>query len=98
MKYNKENIILKLKEIKPLLQNNYSLKEIALFGSYARDEQTVTSDIDILVKADNISFTQYNQIYYLIKEKFTDIEIDLVSLNAIKPKYLERIQPEIVYA
>ena len=28
----------------PLLQEKYHLKELALFGSYARDEQTDESD------------------------------------------------------
>ena len=31
------------------LKNRYHVEEIALFGSYARGEQTASSDLDILV-------------------------------------------------
>jgi predicted nucleotidyltransferase len=32
-------ILQKLRMLKPILQQNYGLSEIALFGSYSRDEQ-----------------------------------------------------------
>ncbi len=46
---NKEIIIQKLKMIKSILHEKYGVVELALFGSYSRDEQTVESDIDIMV-------------------------------------------------
>ena len=39
MQLNKEIILQKLRVIKPTLQQKYNLTELALFGSYARDEQ-----------------------------------------------------------
>lgn len=35
---------------KPLLQEQFSIKELGIFGSYLRHEQTGTSDVDILVE------------------------------------------------
>ncbi|MDX8335103.1 nucleotidyltransferase family protein [Candidatus Cetobacterium colombiensis] len=47
MKINKENI---LSVLKALDKDKYSILEIGLFGSYAREEETDSSDIDIIVK------------------------------------------------
>ncbi len=47
MKVNKESI---LSVLKALDKEKYSILEIGLFGSYAREEETDSSDIDIIVK------------------------------------------------
>ena len=39
-----------LAKLKPQLQNQFGVSELALFGSAARDELHVGSDIDVLVK------------------------------------------------
>ena len=49
MKYSKEYIIKRLRQLKPALQKRYPISELALFGSVARDDHADTSDIDILV-------------------------------------------------
>ena len=46
---SKNNIISKLKELKPFLENE-NVKLFGFFGSYARDEAREDSDIDILVE------------------------------------------------
>lgn len=45
----KEPILLYLKELKPNLQKE-GISEIGLFGSFAKDEATIYSDIDIFIK------------------------------------------------
>ncbi|MCQ9627831.1 nucleotidyltransferase domain-containing protein [Cetobacterium somerae] len=47
MEINKESI---LSVLKALDKEKYSILEIGLFGSYAREEETDSSDIDIIVK------------------------------------------------
>jgi len=49
MKTTKETILRYLKEIKPELEE-YGIEKIALFGSFATNEQNVYSDIDIAIK------------------------------------------------
>ncbi|CAG7643472.1 hypothetical protein PAECIP111802_03026 [Paenibacillus allorhizosphaerae] len=46
----REDIETILKEQKLYLSQLYYVKKIGIFGSYARDEQTDISDIDILVE------------------------------------------------
>ena len=98
MQYSKDNIIKKLQEIKPVLSEKYKLTELALFGSYARNEATPESDIDIMVLTEKIPFKDYCNMYYFIKENFDGKEIDMVSKNAIQPKYFERLKDSVIYA
>ncbi|MBK6275676.1 MAG: nucleotidyltransferase domain-containing protein [Saprospirales bacterium] len=49
----KEQIILQLSENKEFLQSKFYLETIALFGSYARNENSEKSDIDLLVTFSN---------------------------------------------
>ncbi len=46
----RQTILAKLKKLKPILFSKYKTKEIGLFGSFVRGEQTKDSDIDILVE------------------------------------------------
>jgi predicted nucleotidyltransferase len=45
----KESLLKTLTALKPELRARYKVKEIGLFGSFARDEERESSDIDILV-------------------------------------------------
>ena len=49
---SRQNILERLRTIKPVLQQEFPLRRMALFGSWARNEQTDTSDVDILVEVD----------------------------------------------
>ena len=49
---SRDNILKQLRTIKPALEQEFPLCRMALFGSWARNEQTDTSDVDILVEVD----------------------------------------------
>ena len=53
----KEEILNKLKEIKPLYEKE-GLEILGLFGSYAKDTQNEFSDIDIAYRLDYNKFSQ----------------------------------------
>ena len=67
----------------------YSAKKIALFGSYARNEQTPESDIDLMVEFANESFS-YFDLLDAEEELRNRLEkkIDLVPWGAIKNQRL----------
>lgn len=98
MYLNKEIILQKLRAVKPDLQTKYNLTELALFGSYARDEQTNRSDIDIMVKMSTPSFRNYSDIYHTLEEAFPGLVVQVVSRGAIKPKYFKYVEPDLLYA
>lgn len=49
---NLEEIKHLLTEVKPLLKDRYKVREVRLFGSFVRGEQTEESDLDVLVGFD----------------------------------------------
>ena len=98
MKLNKEIILQKLRDIKPQLQEKYNLTELALFGSYSRDEQTDESDIDIMVKMATPDFKKYSKTYHSLEDVFPGIKVQVVSRGAIKPKYFYYVEPDLIYA
>ena len=75
---------------------SYPIKSMAIFGSYARNEQEVGSDIDILVEfSDNIGIRFIDLADDI--EKYLGIRVDLVSRKGIKPRYFESIKSDLVY-
>jgi uncharacterized protein len=79
-----------IKTLKP-----YNPKRIGLFGSVARNEETATSDIDILYSFNSpISlFTKYDIVEELQLQLHK--EIDLVSENAVHPKLKQYIYNDL---
>jgi len=75
----------KIDEIKKLLQNITTIKFAYLFGSYATNEQTKTSDIDIALYLDEEknNFDTKLQIHHLLEIKLKK-SIDLIVLNNAK--------------
>lgn len=65
-------------------------------GSYSRNEQTDESDIDILVEHSvPLGFKFLDMIYEL--DNLFKKEVQVVSKNGIKPKYLDAIKPDLIY-
>ncbi|MBT9314001.1 nucleotidyltransferase family protein [Leptothoe spongobia] len=94
-----ETLKIKLRDLKPKLQQDYQVTQLGLFGSYVRGEQTENSDIDILVEfAPEVSFglvtfcTLENQLSDSLGQK-----VDLVMKDALKPHIGKKILEEVIY-
>ena len=86
-----------LKKNKKYLKKKFKVEEIGIFGSYARNEQLKDSDVDILVKfSDNIGWEFIDLKDYL--KEILDLEVDLVTIKALKPQLRDNILKEVVYA
>jgi uncharacterized protein len=74
----------------------YNPEMIGVFGSYARNENSNKSDIDILVRfKSTLSLLQLVHVENLISQKL-GIKVDLVTEGAIKNKILkESIQQDL---
>jgi hypothetical protein len=86
-----------LKRNKKLLEENYKIKVIGVFGSYSRGDLNNNSDIDILVE-----FSETPDFFEFIRlEKFLEgllrIKVDLVTRDALKPLIKNEILKETVY-
>jgi uncharacterized protein len=94
-----DKIIAKLREIKPFLAQEYNVTEIGIFGSYARGEQTETSDIDILIEYDRskkMSLFKFIGLEDFLKSVFNK-KVDLVTRKALKPRMGKRILNEVIF-
>nr|WP_290902065.1 nucleotidyltransferase family protein [Ferroglobus sp.] len=87
-----------LAEHKEELRKLFGVKEIGIFGSYVRNEQTELSDVDILVDFEReIGWEIVDLRDYL--EKLLNVKVDLVSKKGIvrKPLLWKHVKEEIIY-
>jgi uncharacterized protein len=93
-----------LSEIKKIIQQHkedlkekYAVKEIGIFGSYARGEQDETSDIDILLELEKpvgiVKFLKLERRLSLLLET----KVEIVTKKALKPYIGRQILQEVDY-
>ncbi len=81
---------------KQSLTSKYGVKNLAIFGSVSRGDDTSESDVDILVEFDKPIGIQFVDLAIEL-ENILKKKVDLVSRNAIKPKYFSQIKSELKY-
>ena len=78
------------------LSQKYPIYSLAIFGSYAREEATSQSDLDLLVEfSDKIGMRFIDLAGEL--ENITQLKVDLVSKRGIKKPYYEVIEQDLIY-
>lgn len=96
----KDEILNKLREIKPELYNKFYIKNLGLFGSYARGENSETSDIDLLFEYDETKPFSYFTLIDL-EEFLSDLfkmKIDLANKKTLKPDLKDNILNEVIFS
>lgn len=86
----------KLKDLKPLLQELYSVDEIGFFGSYAMGNYSASSDIDILVSFKKPLGWSFFDLKEFLEEKLGH-KVDLVPKNALKQQLRSSILEQVRY-
>lgn len=81
---------------KSRLISTYGLKNIAIFGSYSRDQQNDASDLDILVEFNRPVGVEFIDLAEEL-EGLLNIKVDLVSRNGVRPEYLKQIESDLNY-
>ena len=93
----KNEILRVLKEELPQLRNKYGIKTIGLFGSYSREEQSVGSDVDILVQFERpVGFFKFIALEEYLKERIGE-NVEIVTEDALKPYIKPRVMKDVVY-
>ncbi len=93
---NKNEILIKLKNLKPILQKEFAVKEIGLFGSYSDDSYTQNSDIDLLIELERPIGWKFFSLELFLEDKLGR-KIDLVTQNALKEQIRETIMQQVNY-
>lgn len=70
-----------------LLIRQYGISKIGLFGSFARQEQTSVSDIDILIdfQQDKETFDNFMAICDLLDSIFKGYKVEVVTMGGLSP-------------
>jgi uncharacterized protein len=89
-------VMTKLRELKPIITARFKVREISLFGSFAREEQGVTSDIDLLAEfEDNADLFDLIGLALYLEEIFQR-PVDVVPKQALRAELRESILHQAV--
>ncbi len=95
----KEDIISTIKIHKPEF-TKLGVKDIGLFGSFARTQQSGQSDIDILIDFIDPSkenFDNFMAVCDMFEHIFKNIKIDIVTKNGLSPHIGPQILKETLF-
>lgn len=78
-----------IEQLKAIDKNRFGIIELGLFGSYAKDEATEESDIDLLVKFEfkRGMYKRFCEFEEYINTVFPNKKIDLVEKSTFDYKY-----------
>lgn len=94
----KENII-KILQSNKLKLSKFGIRNVGLFGSYLRNEQSTDSDIDLLIdfEPEKENFDNYMAVYDLFEKLFKNEKIEVVTKNGLSPYIGPKILNEVQY-
>jgi len=94
----KESILSILRSRKSEL-SKFGIRNVGLFGSYRRDEQNPSSDIDLLLdfEPEAESFDNFMAVYDIIEQLFKGEKIEIVTVNGLSPYFGPTILKEVQY-
>ncbi len=95
---NRDYILTTIKLNKSKLEK-LGVKNVGLFGSYIRNEQSKDSDIDILLdfEPDKESFDNYMETCDLFEVLFNNKKVEIGTKNGLSPYIGPKILMEVVY-
>lgn len=90
-------IITILRDLKAEAASRFGVRRFGLFGSYARNEQTETSDLDLLVELERpVPFSAFCRLEDLVRER-TGVPVDMTTPDGLHPQIERRVLAEAVY-
>ena len=75
----------------------FGVRQLGLFGSCTREEQTEGSDLDFVVEFEKKTFDDYMDLKLFLENLFHR-RVDLVLVDAIKPRLRSSILEEVIHA
>ena len=93
------NTIDLLKSREEEMRQRFGIKNVGIFGSYARGEERPDSDIDILVEfaEGSKTFDHFMDLKFFLEDLFNR-KVDLVTADALRPQLREDILKSVTYA
>jgi predicted nucleotidyltransferase len=96
---NKEAILDIIKAHQEQIER-FGVKNIGLYGSYVRNEQTSESDIDLLIdfEPEYEKFDNYMALCDYLEQLFANKKVEIVTKSGLSPYIGPKILEEVVYA
>ncbi len=94
----KKDILLDILQANRTQIKSFGISLLGVFGSYARNEQTDTSDVDLIVEFEKGEKTYkkfIGLVYYL--EGLLKRKVDVLTFQSISPLLKEQIEKEVTY-
>jgi predicted nucleotidyltransferase len=93
-----EHILKTLKSTKIKL-TKFGIRNVGLFGSYRRNEQSRESDIDLLIdfEPEKENFDNLMAVYDLFEKIFKNEKVEVVTKNGLSPHIGPSILKEVQY-
>jgi predicted nucleotidyltransferase len=92
----RKELLKKLTALKPELQARFGIERIVLFGSFARDEATPESDVDLLIKTAKKSFRNRREAARFLRLHLQR-EVDLGYEDTLHPFIRRDIKNEVIF-
>jgi hypothetical protein len=93
---NTQDLLIKLKELKPTITARYKAKAMGLFGSFVRGEQSASSDIDVLVEfEEEADLFDLVGLALLLEEELQQ-KVDVIPKRALRAELREAVLQEVV--
>lgn len=94
---SREQILEALRSIKPLLQKQYQVNRIGIFGSIARNQENSESDIDVVVEMNDPDLFSLVHIKELLENSFGKRVDIILYKDRMNPFLKSRVQSEAIY-
>ena len=94
----KDNI-LKTLRVHRLEFEKFGIRNVGLFGSYLRNEQSESSDIDLLIdfEPEKENFDNYMAVYDIFETIFKNEKVGIVTKNGLSKYIGSKILKEVFY-
>ena len=91
---NRDEVLAALRQHKQALREQFDVSGLALYGSFARDQASADSDVDILVRFDGpaTSRSYFGTMFYI--EDLLGRRVDLVTDKALRPELRPFVEQE----
>lgn len=95
---HKDQILGILRELKEEIADRFKVRDIGLFGSYVRSQESEASDVDILVEFEQgADLLDLVALGVFLEEKLGR-KVDLVTKRALRPEIRDQVIREVAMA
>ena len=96
MNNNLQQIRQSLRQLLPIIAEQYQVKSLGVFGSFVRQEQRADSDLDLLVSfVEPPGLLQFIELENYLSDHL-GVQVDLVMQDALKPVLGRQILQEVL--